>query len=505
MKSKDAYEVLHKIGKEIRLLVSLGYFLEWDQETFMPKGAIDFRSEQVELISSITHREITSDRFKKALEALIDLKTGKARFNDLDEQQKANLREWRRDYLHETKLPNEFVKNFAKTSSKATNAWAEAKKNDTFETFSPHLETLIDLCRKKADFIGYEDHPYDAYLSIYEPGVTTKTLQSLFKTLKPFLRDLLKNVSESQTVDDAFLHGNFTQDSQKQFDHYLLEVMGANPKYSRLDFSEHPFCLGLHPHDVRLTTHTASSSFMQSISAVMHEGGHALYELNLPIEQYGAPLGEFASYGMHESQSRWWETIIGLGKPFWEFAYPKLQETFPNSLQKIDLDTFYQAINRARPSFIRIYADEISYILHIILRFEIELDFLEGKLEVAELPQTWNQKMQESLGITPKDDREGCLQDIHWSAGLFGYFPTYALGNLYAAQLYETFTKVIPDHAKRIRQGNLQFITDFLTEKVHQFGRQYPPLELIEKGTKKPLSPEPYMNYLKEKFQNNPS
>ncbi|WP_420421042.1 carboxypeptidase M32 [Simkania sp.] len=501
MTVKEKYDRLHKIGKEIRLLVSFGYFLEWDQETFMPKGAIEFRSEQIELISSITHREKTSERFKEALEALIDLDTGKPHDDDLDEEQKANLREWHREYLHETKLPNDFVKAFAKTSSKATNAWAQAKNNDTFETFAPHLHELIELCRKKADYIGYEDHPYDAFLSIYEPGVTTQTLKDLFGALKPFLSDLLKAVSQKQTVDDRFLHGSFSQESQLEFDKYLLEVMHLDPKHSRLDLSEHPFCLGLHPHDVRLTTHTVCSNFMHSISAVMHEGGHAIYELQLPVQQYGAPLGEFASYGMHESQSRWWETIIGLSRPFWEFAYPKLQSTFPTSLEKVNLETFYQAINRCRPSCIRIFADEISYILHIILRFEIELAFLEGKLEVADLPQAWNDKMQESLGITPQDDKEGCLQDIHWSAGLFGYFPTYALGNLYAAQLYQIFTQTFPDHQDRMRQGNFTFIKDFLKEKIHRFGKQYPPLELLERATGSPLSPEPYMNYLKNKFQ----
>lgn len=500
MTVQEKYDKLHKIGKETQLLVSFGYFLEWDQETYMPKGAIEFRSEQIELISSITHREKTSEHLKNALEALIDLKTGKPHFDELDEEQKANLREWHSDYLHETKLPNDFVKKFAKTASKATNAWAEAKNKDTFETFAPHLHALIELCRKKADYIGYDEHPYDAFLSIYEPGLTTENLKSLFSTLKPFLRDLLKAVSQKQTVHDAFLHGNFPQKSQLEFDHFLLEVMDLDPKYSRLDLSQHPFCLGLHPHDVRLTTHTVCSNFMHSISAVMHEGGHAIYELNLPVKQYGAPLGEFTSYGMHESQSRWWETIIGLGRPFWEFAYPKLQKTFSNPLEKVDLDTFYQAINRCRPSCIRIFADEISYVLHIILRFEIELAFLEGNLEVADLPQVWNQKMQESLGVTPNDDKEGCLQDIHWAAGLFGYFPTYALGNLYAAQLYQVFTRAFPNHQERIKQGNLTFIKDFLKEKIHRFGRQFPPLELLKRATGSPLSPEPYMNYLKDKF-----
>lgn len=501
MDAKTAYEDLHKIGTEIRLLTSFGYFLEWDQETFMPKGAVEFRSKQIELMSSITHRERTSERFKQALSCLIDLESGQVLSPDLDAEQQASLREWRRDFLHETKLPNDFVKTFAKTTSMATSAWAQAKTNDTFETFAPHLESIISLCRQKADYIGYDEHPYDAFLVAYEPGITTKDLKSYFQTLKPFLKDLLKTVSEKQTIDDHFLHGNFSQEDQLKFDAFILETMGINSQFSRLDQSEHPFCLGLHPHDVRLTTHTTSSSFMQSISAVMHEGGHALYELGLPPEKYGTPLGDFASYGIHESQSRWWETFIGLGRPFWEFAYPKLQATFPAALKSIAFDTFYQAINRVQPSFIRIHADEVSYILHIILRFEIELAFIENKLEVQDLPSTWNAKMQELFGITPKDDREGCLQDVHWSAGLFGYFPTYALGNLYSGQVYETFKAAFPDHQERIRQGHLTFIGDFLKEHIHRFGRQYLALDLIEKITGRPLSPTPYMNYLEEKFK----
>ena len=502
MTSQKAYENLFSIGKEVRLLTSIGHFLEWDQETFMPKAAIDFRSEQIELISGLTHREKTSERFKLALSTLINIETGTPLFSDLNDKQKANLREWRRDFLQETTLPNDFVKAFARTASKATSEWAEAKKNNTFETFAPHLESLITQCRQKADYIGYDDHPYDAFLSIYEPGITTKDLQGLFQTLKPFLKNLLKTVSESRSVDDSFLQGNFSEEDQMKFNRHLLQVMGADQKFARLDQSGHPFCLGLHPHDVRLTTHTTSSGFIQSISATLHEGGHALYELGLPPEEYGAPLGDFVSYGMHESQSRFWETFIGLGRPFWKFAYPQIQKIFPKPLKSVDFSTFYTALNKVGPSFIRIYADEISYILHIILRFEIELAFIEGKLEVSDLPQIWNQKMEESFGIIPKDDREGCLQDIHWAAGLFGYFPTYALGNLYAGQFFETFKKTFPDFEEQIAQGNCSFIRNFLKENIHRFGREYPAPQLIERISGSPLSATPYMSYLENKFLN---
>lgn len=503
MKKNQPYEYLQKLSKEIRLLISFGHFLEWDQETFMPKGAIDFRTEQIELISSISHREKTSKRFKEALSALIDLKTGKLYSNHLSNQQKANLYQWYRNYKRETKLPNDFVKTLAKTTSKARSAWAEARKNNTFNTFKPYLKQLIDLSRKKADYIGYHQHPYDAFLGIYEPGMTTRKLQSLFSSLKPFLKDQLETVSKFQVINDDFLDKAVSQDSQMTFSDYLLKLMGVNPKHSRLDFSEHPFCSGMHPNDVRMTTQSSVSNLMHSVSSVMHEAGHALYELNLPKKHYGTPLGESCSYGIHESQSRFWETMIGLGKPFWELAYPKLQKTFSKELENIDLETFLRAINQVRPSLIRIHADEVSYILHIILRFEIELAFIEG-IEV-DLPKMWNQKMEELLGITPKNDREGCMQDIHWASGLFGYFPTYALGTLYAAQLYETFKKIFPTYASRVREGDLKFITEFLTQKIHRFGKEFAPLELIKMATGKNLSIQPYKKYLEEKFKKPPN
>ena len=498
----EDYETLLKQGREISLLSSLSMLLEWDQETIMPKGGIDFRAQQIELIASLVHKEKTSAKFEKALSKLIDMETGKVLSNELDDRKKSALRDWRSDFLLEKKLPNDFVKAFAKITSKATSQWAKAKKENTFDTFLPYLEKIIPLVKQKANFIGWEDHPYDALLNIYEPGMTTKKLDTLFSQLKPFLTNLAHELSLKKRPDTAFLSANFPEDKQKEFNHYLLSKMGLDPNHSRLDYSEHPYCMGFHPHDVRITTNMSAWSFCKGSFAVIHEGGHALYELGLPPEDFGSPLGSYCSSGIHESQSLWWETYIGKGLPFWKYTFPKLKETFPEQFSSVTLDHFYQAINIVEPSLIRVFADEVTYILHVILRYEIEKEFLEGALEPSDLPSVWNQKMEASLGVVPETDADGCLQDIHWACGLFGYFPTYALGKIYSAQIFQTFQNTFPDWEKRITSGDFKFMREFLFENVHRFGREFPALELIKRVTGSPLSPEPFMHYLENKYKN---
>ena len=496
----SAYQNLLTIGKELSLLKSLKAILNWDQETFMPKGAISFRSEQNGLISTIIHETRTGKKFTQALSQMINLKTGAILSKDLDEAKKVNLREWRFDYLNQINLPKTFVMDFAKTISEATSVWSEAKKNNCFKSFAPYLESILSLCLQKANYLTYEDHPYDALLSLYEKGMTAKKLCSFFKELKPFLKNLLKKMARTPQISTSFLQIKETKKTLNDFNHFLLKIIGIDHNYSRLDHSEHPFCFGMHPSDVRLTTCKNFTSLIEPISAVMHEAGHALYELSLPKKHFGSPLGEFASMGIHESQSRFFETFIGLSYPFWKFAYPKLQQMFPKNLEHVDLKTFYQGITSLRLSPIRISADEISYILHVILRFEIELLLFEGKLKVKDLPAMWNQKTEELLGIQPKNDREGCLQDIHWAAGFFGYFPCYALGNLYAGQIHEIFKQTLPDFEAQIASGNFASIRLFLNENIYRFGRRYSSLELIENLAKKEFSPLPYMNYLQEKY-----
>ncbi|MCB1085036.1 MAG: carboxypeptidase M32 [Chlamydiia bacterium] len=500
-KGLEAYKKLQRLGKEIRLLSSIGMLLEWDQETYMPKEGREIRAEQIELLSSIAHQKKVEGSYKKALRQLIDLESGKLLAPALDNRKKAALEEMRREYLLDKKLPNDFVKKVAKASSQGVFAWQKAKQENAFETFLPHLETIISLHIEKAELLGYEAHPYDALVNQYETGMTVKTLDALFGELKPFLVELTLKAQEKPAPSKAFLSASIPLDQQASFTHALLKRIGVSSSRARIDYSSHPFCLGLHPTDVRLTTHTSSTSFLKSLSGVTHEAGHALYELGLPPEDYGTPLGEYCSLGIHESQSRFWECFIGHGAPFISHLHEELLRSFPKTFESVSSDVLYSAFNHVEPSLIRVFADEVTYILHIILRYEIEKGLITKEITPASLPKIWGEKMEELFGIVPMTDREGCLQDIHWLSGLIGYFPTYALGNLYAGQLYQTFTATFPNYDRKIASGDLHFIKEFLHDKIHRYGREFSALTLIEKATGAPLSSTPYMNYLSSKHQ----
>ncbi len=492
---KDPFSKLKTLSKEIALLSSISGLLEWDQETHMPSQAIDMRASQLELMAGLIHKHKTSSTFKKTLSELIDLMATKE--HSLEMQ--AAAREWLKDFLRDSKLPSSFVKNFSKTTSAALAAWDEAKKTANFHLFLPHLEKIVTLSRKKANLLEYKEHPYDALLDLYEPDLTTATLTTLFEKLKPPLIHILKETQKKQKKVDLNL-GIFAEDLQIKTGHLLLRAMGFSKESSRLDTSSHPFCTGLHPKDIRMTTRIDVKDPSSSIFSVIHEGGHGLYHQNLPEEHFGTPLCEAASYGVDESQSRLWETIIGRGFPFWKFFYPKLQELFPDDLSTISLNDFYCWINRIEPSTIRVEADEVTYCLHIILRFELEKGLIDGSIQAKDVPTIWNKKMEEYLGITPSNDQEGCLQDIHWAMGGIGYFPTYALGNLLAAQLFESIKLSHPDFKQKIEIGDFSFLREWLYENIHKHGKIYPPKELILKASGKPLGVESYINYLETKF-----
>ncbi|MCK4934552.1 MAG: carboxypeptidase M32 [Simkaniaceae bacterium] len=500
MNPKESYQNILELVKETKLLESISYLLQWDQDTYMPEQGIGIRSMQSECIASLKHQKLTSNELKSALEKLIHLDTGEILDHTLSEEETAVLKEVRRDFQLAAKLPNSFVKKMAHITSKASHSWISAKKGNDFEAFSPHLTKIVDQCKEQAELLGYKEHPYDALIDLYEPGMTTKKLQLLFKTLKPFLIDLTKKLTPKKPLDTSFLFGDFSSKKQMKLSHDILELMGIDFKKARLDRTAHPFCVPLHPQDIRLTTHDHSNDLMGNISAIMHEGGHGLYEMGFDPKNFGSPLAEAVSLGMHESQSRWWETFIGQSQSFCHFLFPTLQKIFPEKLSKIDSSTFYKTINRVTPTMIRVHSDEVTYILHVILRFELEVELIEGKLQAHDIPEAWNAKMQELFGITPKNDQEGCLQDVHWSLGMFGYFPTYALGNLYAAQIFATFKKEHPEWEKEVSSGNLLFIRDFLQKNIHQYGRQYSSNELLERITKEPLSPNYHMKYLEQKY-----
>lgn len=497
----SAYDKLLALSKSATLMGAIHSLLDWDQETYMPKEGIELRSLQIEKIASLCHREKTSTSYAKALSSLIDLKTGEIADSSLSPAQMAALREWKRDYLQAVKLPNAFVKQFAKTTSAACHAWQTAREHNDFQAFAPHLEKIVSLSRKKADLLGYEAHPYDALLDLYEPEMKTAFLTPLFSKLKIALSQLLKEISTVPQFNEDFLYRHCPKYKQLDFAHKILFKMGFRPGSSRLDTSAHPFCTGMNPNDTRMTTKVHPESLMACIGAVLHEGGHGLYSMNRPIEHYGSPLAESLSLGIDESQSRWWETLIGQSRPFWEHFFPLLQEEFPEQFSGIKLEEFHHAINVVKPGYIRIDADEVTYNLHIIVRFEIEKGLIEGSIKVKQVPEIWNAKMREYLGICPEFDGQGCLQDIHWSLGFMGYFPTYTLGNLYSVQFFETFEKAHPNWREHVAQGSLDFIRDWLKENIHRHGRQYTPEELCKRITGRALSEEPYVNYLREKYR----
>lgn len=498
--AQNDYQALFALSKKIRHLEGICHLLEWDQETYMPKDASSVRAEQIELMAGIIHAEKTGSHFHQALSSLIDLDTGNI-IPGLSDLEQAALKAWRRDYLKAAALPNDFVKNFARLSSESMTVWAKARKNNDFKSFAPYLEKIISLSRQKADYLGYKEHPYDALLDLYEPEITTNEIASLFGKVKTGVTALLKEIVAAPQIDDTCLHGKFSHAKQLKLGNALLHAMGFDPNKGRLDLSTHPFSATIHPSDSRITTRIHRTSLFDSISTILHEGGHSLYEMGLMPEYYGSPICEALSLGIHESQSRLWETRIGQSKPFWKHFLPLLKKTFKGKLDNVTLDHFYRAINKVEPSLIRVESDEVTYSLHVILRFEIEKQLIEGSLKVADIPEAWNHLMQTSLGITPPNDREGCLQDVHWSMGGFGYFPTYTLGNLYAAQLFEAFAKAFPDWEKRISEGDLLFLREWLQKNIHRHGRTFQANELIEQITGQKLSEKPYLNYLSFKYK----
>jgi carboxypeptidase Taq len=494
---KADYNHLLALSKEIATFHSILQLLSWDEMTYMPEGAASARSEQMALLSEHIHQMRTSAKFANALESFVHLGTGRIKKKGLTVSQRAALKAWHRDYLRDRKLPGPFVRKFSETTSNASRIWMEAKKRDDFALFAPHLEKIIDLSIEKAKILGFADHPYDALLEGYEPEMSTKRVKMLFSKLKTYLIKLIGEIKKRGEVDDRFLWGSFDSEAQMRLGKALMAKLPADPAHTRLDLSAHPMSIALHPQDSRITTRILHPGFFSNLSSILHESGHSFYEMGLPLADWGTPLAEPVSLTIHESQSRFWECLIGKSRPFWHAFLPLVRKELD---LKVSLDAFYQGINRVTPSLIRVEADEVTYCLHIILRFELELALISKELKVTDLPAAWRAKMKEFFGIEPENDREGCLQDIHWAIGAFGYFPTYALGNMASAQFFVAFEKTHPDWEKRVMKGELAFIREWLRTEIHQFGRRYSALELIKKVTGKPFGPADYCRYLTRKF-----
>lgn len=490
-----AYAALCRHFRDVALLGSTSALLAWDQETCLPKGAGDRRADQLALLAGLAHERATDPRVGAWLAAC---EADAAVTADADRA--ANVRGWRRDFDRATKLPPALVTELAEVESKAQQAWAEARAQDRFRQFAPWLQRMVALQQQKADCLRRAGQSrWDALADLYEPGMNAADLARVFAPLRQRLVALRERLAGGRAVDDGFSRIAFAEDAQEAFVRAVLAAMGFDPQFGRLDRSAHPFCTKV-GDDVRLTTRFHRDRVLDALGSTMHEGGHGLYEQGLPAEHFGAPLGEAVSLGIHESQSRLWENHVGRSAAFWEWCWPIAQRHLGDGCRGFDATAVHRAANVVRPSLIRVEADEATYDLHVMVRFELEQRLLDGSLPVDALPGEWKRLYREFLGITPPDDRQGCLQDVHWSCGLFGYFPTYTLGNLYAAQIAEAADRELGGLAAQFARGDFMPLREWLRRRVHQHGRRHEPAELCRLATGSELSPEPFLRHLERKL-----
>ncbi len=486
------YEKFIKRVREINTIESVSGFLGWDQETIMPAKGGKARAEALACLSSLGHAKITDPELGKLL--------AKLESTELAPEQAANVRETRREYEKATKLPIELVEELARSRSLAQQVWQEARERRDFGHFEKTLKNMVALTRKVAECYGYEKEPYDALLDIYEPELTATQVEPMFAGLKKRIVPLVLAISEVGG-DRATLAGTFPQKDQHELGRFIARELGFDFGAGRMDISTHPFTSGMNPCDVRFTTRYNEAEPFSSLYATIHETGHALYEQGLQEEHLATPMGAAVSLGIHESQSRTWENVIGRGRPFADYLIPHFQKAFPHLPGDFGAEHLFKAVNQVKPSLIRVEADEVTYNLHILMRFEIERELMNGGLDIAELPGLWDAKLEEYLGVTPPDVAQGVLQDIHWSMGYIGYFPTYTLGNLYGAQFMESARKALPDLDGQIAKGRFAALLDWQRENIHCHGKLYRPRELVKKVTGSEPTSEPFLRYLKEKFE----
>ena len=502
----QAYTQLMERVRDVGRLGAVEQLLEWDQETYMPKKGVAARAEQSALIAGLAHEHLVADDTR----SLLDLASG----DPDDYVAETNLRETRRAFQRAVAIPTALVKEIARTSSLAKDTWVSARSRADFGEFAPYLETMLDLKRQVAECVGYEGEPYDALMDEFEPGAKSAQLETLFEELRGATVALLRRISDGGAAlrppgglptpsrpDASILTRLYPVDRQATLSRKMAEAIHFDFDSGRADVSVHPFCTTIGGSgDVRITTRYNERFLSAGLFGTLHETGHALYEQGLLPEYEATPMGQAVSLGIHESQSRLWENMVGRSRAFWKYHWKGLQTVFAEALGDVTQEGFYRAINTVRPTLIRVEADELTYNLHIIVRFEIERALLSKTLTVRDVPAAWNAKMTDCVGVTPANDREGCLQDVHWSMGIFGYFPTYALGNLYAAQFFEQANKDIPDLAERMAINDHQTLLDWLRIHIHCHGQRYRAGELVEHVTGEPLSIQPFVRYVTEKF-----
>jgi carboxypeptidase Taq len=491
--SDELYTLFKEKMQQIADVRNAMAVLGWDQETYLPEKGAAFRGQQLTTLSTIAHEMFTATELGEVLQEL-------RQRGDLTPVQRRNVELSLEDYEKNRKYPSSFVADLAQTTNACYHAWIKARKAGSYAEFEPVLAKMVQLKQQETHILGYEGHPYNALLNEYEKGATTTMLDAIFNDVKQALTPLLRRIEQQPQVRKDFLQLHYNRDKQWKLGIALLKDMGYDMAAGRQDVSEHPFTTSFSPQDVRVTTRIDENDFGNMTWSCIHEGGHALYEQGLPPEEYGLPCGEAASLGIHESQSRLWENNVGRSLAFWQHYYPQLQQTFPENLQNIPLSDFYKGINQVQPSLIRTEADELTYHFHVMIRYEIEKGLLEGTYSTKDLNSVWNRYYQEYLHVTVPDDTKGILQDIHWSHGSFGYFPTYSLGSFYAAQIFAAAQQQLPDLTQAIAGGQYSALLGWLRKQIHQYGRYYTSNELCEKVTGKKLDFQFFLQYAEEKF-----
>ncbi|MCS7045988.1 MAG: carboxypeptidase M32 [Gemmataceae bacterium] len=497
MTPTDAYHSLIQHVREARLLESVGSLLGWDERTYMPPKGSGHRAEQMALISRLVHERLAAPQLAEWL-AVVEQSDLAAR---PDAVEAVNVREIRRVHERAVKIPTRLVEELARTTTRAQNVWQEARQANDFPSFAPWLDRIVRLKREEAQAIGYRDSVYDPLLDEYEPGATTREVAAWFAELRRELTPLVAALAEARRQPRSdVLTRDFPIDRQHWFGQSVAAAIGFDFTAGRLDTTAHPFCSGIGPGDCRLTTRYQTRDLQQGLFGILHEAGHGIYDQGLDPDHCGTPMGSPVSLGIHESQSRLWENQVGRSRPFWEYFYPRLCQSFPGALDDVSLDDFHFAVNRVARSLIRVEADEVTYNLHIILRFELEQALLRGELSANDTPAAWNERFRASFDLTPPDDAHGCLQDIHWSMGGFGYFPTYTLGNLFAAQFMEQARSDLPGLDDDFRRGEFRRLKGWLNDRIHRPGMRWRSRDLCLKVTGRPLSPRPLLSYLRQKY-----
>ncbi len=513
------FEEVCQHARRTAVMASINELLGWDERTQLPSAGAEHRADQSTLLAGLIHQRWVDEKFGGQIEELsasLEAGGGQSPFpssTSIDAGESCStkkgtvpdaavvVRRLKRQRDKKVKLPQTLVEELARTAVLGQQAWQEARRNDDFPAFQPLLERTVELKREQAEALGYPQCPYDALLDEFEPEELTANVGPVLEKLREELVPLVTSIQQSgRQPDCSVLHRKFPVEAQDRFAREAAAAIGFDFSRGRLDVTTHPFCCGLGPNDCRITTRFYEDFFNAAFFGVLHEAGHGLYEQGLPVEQYGLPSGEFVSLGIHESQSRLWENLVGRSRAFWTHYYPLAQEKFPAALGDVSPDDFFFAISEVRPSLIRVEADEATYNLHILIRFELERALLDGDLQAADLPGAWNEKYQQYLGITPPNDREGVLQDVHWSAGLIGYFPTYSLGNLYAAQFFAQAEAELGNLAESFAEGDFRPLLDWLREKIHRHGQRYTASELVERVTGRGLSAAPLVEYLRTKM-----